>query len=167
MLDKTYINENCGMSIKHPSDWKVEEKTSDNPTSTINYIVELQPNNDEGFNNVVGIELNDISQYLDKTLESIKMSEENNITMGGNGTIEISETTSVAGHNAQKIVYTTLGINNDKFKKMEVDILAYNREYKITYDTTSPEHYQKYFSTVEKMISTFKISEPTFEEITC
>jgi hypothetical protein len=95
------------------------------------------------------------------------MSEENNITMGGNGTIAISETTSVAGHNAQKIVYTELGINNDRFKKMEVDILAYNREYKLTYDTTSSEHYQKYLSTVEKMISTFKISEPTFEEITC
>jgi len=167
MLDMTYINENCGVSIKYPSDWKVEEKTLDDATRTINYIVELQPNNDEGFNSVVGIELNDISHYLDKSLESITLNEERNITMGGMGVIETSETISIAGHNAQKIVYTESGVSNDRFKKMEIDILAFNREYKITYDTSSTELYQKYISTVEEMIETFDIAEPTFEEIAC
>jgi len=167
MLDMTYINENCGVSIKYPSDWKIEEKTLDDATRTINYIVELQPNNDEGFNSVVGIELNDISHYLDKSLESITLNEERNITMGGMGVIETSETISIAGHNAQKIVYTEPGVSNDRFKKMEIDILAFNREYKITCDISSTELYQKYISTVEEMIETFDIAEPTFEEIAC
>jgi len=136
-------------------------------TRTINYIVKLQPNNDEGFNNVVGIELNDISHYLDKSLESIKLNEERNIIMGGMRVIETSETISIAGRNAQKIVCTEPGVNNDKFKKMEIDILALNREYKITYDTSSTELYQKYIPTVEEMIETFDIAEPTFEEIAC
>jgi hypothetical protein len=101
MLDTTYINENCDVSIKYPSDWKIEEKTLDDATRTINYIVELQPNNDEGFNSVVRIELKDISYYLDKSLESITLNEERNITMGGMGVIETSETISIAAHNAQ------------------------------------------------------------------
>jgi hypothetical protein len=29
--------------------------------------------------------------------------------------------------------------NNDRFKKMEIDVLAFNREYKITFDTTSTD----------------------------
>jgi hypothetical protein len=36
MLDTTYINENCDVSIKYPSDWKIEEKTLDDATRTIN-----------------------------------------------------------------------------------------------------------------------------------
>jgi hypothetical protein len=38
---------------------------------------------------------------------------------------------------------------------MEIDILAFNREYKTTYDTSSTELYQNYISTIEEMIETF------------
>lgn len=55
---------------------------------------------------IVGIELDDISHLPDRTLESIKTSEENNITMRGKGITESSETISIAGYDAQKIVYT-------------------------------------------------------------
>ena len=116
---------------------------------------------------VVGIELDDISHLPDRSLDSIKTSEENNITIGGTGIIETSEVMSIAGYDAQKIVYTVPGENNDRLKKMDLDVLAYNREYKITFDTSSTELYQKYISTVEEMIRTFQISEPTFEEIAC
>ncbi len=87
--------------------------------------------------------------------------------MGGTDLIETSEPISVAGQDAQKIVYTVLGENNDRLKKMEIDVLAYNREYKITFDNSGTSFYQKYISTVEEMIRTFKINEPTFEEIAC
>ncbi len=167
VLDKAYINENCGVSIDYPSDWRLEEKTLDDATRPVNYIVEFQPNKDEGSTSIVGIELDDISHLSDRSLESIRTSEEHNITMGGIGIIESSETISVAGHDAQKIVYTVPGENNDKFKKMEIDVLAFNREYKITFDTTSTDLYQKYIQTVEDMIMTFEINEPTFEEIAC
>ena len=167
LLDKSYVNENCGVSINYPSDWKLEEKIQNDATLPVNYIVEFQPNNEEDSMTIVGIELDDISHLPDRTLESIKTSEENNITMGGTGIIETSETISIAGYDAHKIVYTVLGENNDRLKKMEIDVLAYNREYKITFDTSGTSLYQKYISTVEEMISTFKINEPTFEEIAC
>lgn len=167
LLDKSYVNENCGISINYPSDWKLEEKIKNDARLPVNYIVEFQPNNEEDSMTIVGIELDDISHLPDRTLESIKTNEENNITMGGTGIIETSETISIAGYDAQKIVYTVLGENNDRLKKMEIDVLAYNREYKITFDTSGTSLYQKYISTVEEMIRTFKINEPTFEEIAC
>ncbi|RPI82168.1 MAG: hypothetical protein EHM34_07340 [Nitrosopumilales archaeon] len=167
LLDKSYVNENCGVSINYPSDWTLEEKIQNDAKLPVNYIVEFQPNNEEDSMTIVGIELDDISHLPDRTLESIKTSEENNITMGGTGIIETSETISIAGYDAQKIVYTVTGENNDRLKKMEIDVLAYNREYKITFDTSGTSLYQKYISTVEEMIRTFKINEPTFEEIAC
>ena len=167
LLDKSYVNENCGVSINYPSDWKLEEIIQNDATLPVNNIVEFQPNNQEDSMTIVGIELHDISHLPDRTLESIKTSEENNITMGGTGIIETSETISIAGYDAQKIVYTVLGENNDRLKKMQIDVLAYNREYKITFDTSGTSLYQKYISTVEEMIRTFKINEPTFEEIAC
>lgn len=167
LLDKSYVNENCGISINYPSDWKLEEKIQNDAKLPVNYIVEFQPNNEEDSMTIVGIELDDISHLPDRTLESIKTNEENNITMGGTGIIETSETISIAGYDAQKIVYTVLGENNDRLKKMEIDVLAYNREYKITFDAGGSSLYQKYISTVEEMIRTFKINEPTFEEIAC
>ena len=167
LLDKSHINENCGVSINYPSDWKLEEKIQNDTTLPVNYIVEFQPNNQEDSMTVVRIELDDISHLPDRSLESIKTSEENNITIGGTGIIETSEVVSIAGYGAQKIVYTVPGENNDRLKKMALDVLAYNREYKITFDTSSTELYQKYISTVEEMIRTFQINEPTFEEIAC
>ena len=166
LVDKSYVNENCGVSINYPSDWKLEEKIQNDATLPVNYVVEFQPNNEDSMT-IVGIELDDISHLPDRTLESIKTSEENNITMGGTGIIETSETISIAGYDAQKIVYTVLAENNDRLKKMKIDVLAYNREYKITFDTSGTSLYQKYISTVEEMIRTFKINEPTFEEIAC
>jgi hypothetical protein len=166
-LEKSYVNENCGISINYPSDWKLEEKIQNDATRPVNYIVQFQPNNEKDSITIVGIELNDISHLPERTLESIKTNEENNITMGGIGIIETSEAISVAGNDAQKIVYTVPGENNDRLKKMNIDVLAYNREYKITYDVSSIELYQKYISTVEEMIRTFQINEPTFEEIAC
>ena len=62
------------------------------------------------------------------------------------------------------------GDNSDRFKKIEIDVLGFNRAYKITFDTTSTNLYQKYIQTVEemiKMIKTLEIDEPTFEEIAC
>lgn len=166
-LEKSYVNENCGLSINYPSDWKLEEKIQNDATQPVNYIVQFQPNNEEDSITIVGIELDDISHLPERTLENIKTNEENNITMGGIGIIESSEAMSVAGNDAQKIVYNVPGENNDRLKKMDIDVLAYNREYKITYDTSSVELYEKYISTVEEMIRTFQINEPTFEEIAC
>ena len=164
---KKYINESCDISINYPSEWKLEEKRDDDATRPVNYIVEFQPNNGDGGKSVVGIELDDISHLPDRSIESMKMNEETIITGQRTGTIETSQTINVAGHEAQKIVYTEPGINDEILKKMQVDVLAFNREYKITFDTANAELFQKYISTVEEMVKTFEISEPTYEEISC
>ncbi len=165
--DKSYVSENCGISINYPSDWKFDDKIQDDATQSMNHIVEFRPNDEGDSLNMVGIELHDISHLPDRSLESIKANEENNITMTGKGIIETSEAIPVAGNEAQKIVYTIPGENNERIKKLEVDVLAYNRKYKIIFDSSSVELYKKYITTVEDMIRTFEINQPTFEEIAC
>lgn len=163
-LDNSYVNAKCGLSIQYPSNWKFEEKTWDDPAKVINYIVEFEPDTLDGFNSVIGVEINEISWPTEKSIEGIKDFEEDYIRTGG--IIESSETTTVAGFPAQKIVYIEHG-DDITFKKMEVDILAFDREYKVTYDTSGEEFFDKNLSTIEKMINTLKISDPTFEGIIC
>ena len=163
-LENKYDNQKCGIVVQFPSDWKSEE-IQDSP-GVINYIVEIQPNNEEGFNNVVGIELNDISSLQDKSFEGIKGFEEESLSLdeeSGLVKIESSEAIQIAGLPAQRIVYNEL-ISGDK--KMDVFTVAFDREYKMTYDTTSG-YYEKYITTFEEMIKTFKITQPSFQGIIC
>lgn len=71
---------------------------------------------------------------------------------------------------AQKIVYTE-GLagtpEDERFKKIAVAIVAFDREYKIIYDATDASYYDKHISDFEAMLPTFKISEPTFEGTDC
>ncbi len=75
--------------------------------------------------------------------------------------------TSVDGHPAQKIVYTEPGIDNDRFKKIEVHIVAFGKDYVLIYDTTNSNYFDLYLSVFESMIKSFKISRPKFDGITC
>lgn len=162
-LTKEYANQKCNISINYPSDWKFEE-TEDDPSGVLNFIVELQPNKEEGFNNVVGIELNDISSLSDRSFEAIRDFEEQTLSdLSEIVKVETSESTQIADYPAQKIVYNEL-IAGDK--KMEIFTVAFDREYKITYDATS-SYYDKYLPTLEEMIKTFKIDQPSFEGIVC
>jgi hypothetical protein len=170
-LPKSYVSQNCNISIDYPPNWKFEESTFDDRGAIINYIVELQPNNDEGFNNVVGIELDDLSGLSDRSFQGIKDYEEEALsTVGDLSKILTSETVQVGGYPAQKIVYTE-GLagtpENERFKKMAVAIVAFDREYKITYDATDAVYYDKYISDFEAMLKTFKITQPNFEGIVC
>jgi hypothetical protein len=115
----------------------------------------------------VSIELEDISKLSDNSFQGVRQFDEDYITMGGFGTIISSVTSKVGGFPAQKIVYTEPGIGNDKFKKMEVNIMAYGKEYKVIYDTTNDKYYKKYPSTFQKMLNTFVVSQLNFEGVNC
>ena len=168
-LEKTYTNQKCGISIQYPSDWKIDENLLEyKPEDIINFIVELQPDNNEGFKNIVAIELDDISTstYPDKSFASVKDYEEWSISDDEKENfvkVEKSESTQLAGYPAEKIVWNELKYEG---KKMVIFTVAFDREYKITYDATS-EYYDKYLSTVDKMIQNFTINQPTFEGINC
>lgn len=163
-LTNTYDNQNCGLSIQYPSDWQNED-IQDSPGVT-NYVTEFQPANEEGFNNVVGIEINDISTLSDKSFEGIKDFEVESLSLdedAGLVKIETSESTQLAGYPSQKTVYSET-VSGDK--KMDIFTVAFDREYRLTYDANSG-YYDKFLTTFEEMIKTFKITQPTFQGIIC
>ena len=42
-LEKTYTNQNCGISIQYPSDWKIDENLMEyKPGDVINYIDDFE-----------------------------------------------------------------------------------------------------------------------------
>ena len=106
-LDKTYSSFECGVSIKYPSNWVIEE-IKDDEVGVLNSIVDIQPNNENGFRNVVNIELDDISSLSARSFQDIKEFEEESLsTLGDLAKIISSETAQVGGgFTAQKIVYT-------------------------------------------------------------
>jgi hypothetical protein len=168
-LDQTYSSTECGLSIQYPSNWKIEEVNDE--VGVINYIVEMQPDTDEGFRNVVRIELDDISTLPDKSFQGVKEFEEESLsTLGDLSKIITSQTAHVDGNTVQKIVYTEGSEGtpeNDRFKKMKVIIAAFDKEYVITYDARNADYYDKYISTFEQMLKTFKISQSKFDGINC
>lgn len=166
-LDAKYTNTQCGISIQHPSSWKSGEDNDDSTTVT-NFIVEIQPGAVDGFRSPVYIELNDISG-LSNNFAGIKDFEDERLTTeGGLSRIIASEPTQVSGYPAQKIVYTEEGTpDSSGFKRMKVLLVAFDREYVITYDASNSDYYDDYISAFEDMLKTFQISEPKFDGVNC
>jgi hypothetical protein len=166
-LDAKYANTQCGISIQYPSSWKSGEDNDDSTTVT-NFIVEIQPGTVDGFRSPVYIELNDISG-LSNSFVGIKDFEEQRLTTeGGLSRIIASERTQVSGYPAQKIVYTEEGTpDSSGFKRMKVLLVAFDREYVITYDASNSAYYDDYISAFEDMLKTFQISEPKFDGVNC
>jgi hypothetical protein len=166
-LDAKYANTQCGISIQYPSSWKSGEDNDDSTTVT-NFIVEIQPGTVDGFRSPVYIELNDISG-LSNSFVGIKDFEEQRLTTeGGLSRIIASERTQVSGYPAQKIVYTEEGTpDSSGFKRMKVLLVAFDREYVITYDASNSDYYDDYISAFEDMLKTFQISEPKFDGVNC
>jgi hypothetical protein len=166
-LDAKYANTQCGISIQYPSSWKSGEDNDDSTTVT-NFIVEIQPGTVDGFRSPVYIELNDISG-LSNSFVGIKDFEEQRLTTeGGLSRIIASERTQVSGYPAQKIVYTEEGTpDSSGLKRMKVLLVAFDREYVITYDASNSDYYDDYISAFEDMLKTFQISEPKFDGVNC
>ena len=163
-LDKTYTNQKCGIFLQYPSDWKINEDLLEYKTGdVIHFIVELQPDKEVLFNNVVGIELD---YTRDNSFEGLKDFEEwskSEDEKAHSVKVEKIEPTQIAGYPAEKIIYHNVGLED---KIMDVLTFAFDREYKITYES-DPENFDKYLTTVEKMLQTFTITQPTFEGINC
>lgn len=127
-LTNSYNNQKCNISMNYPSDWRFEEIDYDTG-NVLNFIVELEPNNEEGFNNVVGVELLDISSLSDRSFEGIKDFEEQTLSdLSEIVKTETSEPTQIAGYPAQKIVQSEL-VSGDK--KMEVFTVAFDKNIKL------------------------------------
>ena len=170
---QTYTNEKCGISINYPNDWKAENV--DYKIEGIRPIVNIFPALDDT-DNQVSIDLWDISDYRQKTIEyvseikrgSVEMGEE----LGEEVTIMQDEVLEIGGFPTQKLVYIigTPGeyeFQEEKAWTMELNILAYDRVYQINLQTENQENFDKYSPIVEQIQNTFKISKPNFERINC
>ena len=174
VLDKTYSNTECGISFQYPSNWKIEEITWDeekgpNQLEVINLIVELEPDVPKGFNNVVSVELDDISGLPDTSFDAIRNYEHETLRSINQAQGLSTMTTMISGFPAEKMVFNEElpGMKeSEKFKTMKTIIVAYDKEYVILYDSFNA-YYDKYISTVEKILRTFKISTPNYEGIRC
>jgi hypothetical protein len=176
VLDKTYSNKECGISFQYPSNWKIEEITWDeekiwNETvpKVINFIVELEPNVPKGFNNVVSVELDDISGLSDSSFDGVRNYEHDTLANVNEAQDVSTMTTQISGFPAEKMVYNEElpGMKEtEKFKTMKTIIIAYDKEYVILYDSSNA-YYDKYIATFDKMLRTFKISTPNYEGIEC
>jgi adenylate kinase family enzyme len=174
VLDKTYSNKECGISFQYPSNWKLEEVTwdeekgPDQPEVT-NFIVELEPDVDKGYNNVLSVELDDISVLPDSSFDAIRNYEHDTLRSVNQAQGLSTMTTQISGFPAEKMVFNEElpGMKeSEKFKTMKTIIVAYDKEYVILYDSFNA-YYDKYISTVEKILRTFKISTPNYEGIRC
>lgn len=85
----------------------------------------------------------DISYLPDRSFESIKTREEIILLWKGQVLLKHLKPFPLDVMMLKKQC-TLQGKNNDRFKKMEIDVLAFNREYKITFDTASTDLYQIY-----------------------
>jgi hypothetical protein len=174
VLDKTYSNKECGISFQYPSTWRLEEVTwdeekgPDQPEAT-NFIVELEPDVDKGYNNVLSVELDDISVLPDSSFDAIRNYEHDTLRSINQAQGLSTMTTQNSGFPAEKMIYNEElpGMKeSEKFKTMKTIVVAYEKEYVILYDSFNA-YYDKYISTVEKILRTFKILTPNYEGIRC
>ena len=124
-----YTNEKCGVSIQYPEEWQVEN--DDYKTEGLRSFVTISPDSD----NQVSIDLWDISDYGEKTIEYVseifRPLEEDTES----GVIQ-DDILEIGGFPAQKLAYFE-GITGkyefqeDKSHIMEINILAYDRLYQI------------------------------------
>ena len=160
-----YTNEKCGISMNYPKDWKAEDV--DYKIEGMRPIVDFSPDSD----NQVSIDLWDISDYGEKTIEYISeifrpLEEDTESGVIQDNILE------VGGFPAQKLAYFE-GITGkyefqeDKSHIMEINILAYDRLYQIKLEAENQDKFDKYTPFVEEIANSIKISKPTFEGINC
>jgi len=163
-----YTNEKCGIALNYPKDWKVENQ--DYIVETLKPIVDLAPDLDDIYN-TVSINLWDISDYREKTIEYVseifRPLEEDTES----GVIQ-DDILEVGGFPAQKLAYFEgmpgkYEFQEDKIHIMEINILAYDRIYQIKLEAENQDKFDKYTPFVEEIANSIKISKPNFEGINC
>jgi hypothetical protein len=165
VLTNTYLDNNCGVSIRYPDDWEALKLTSN--SKSVTSVINLQPNNDDGSR--IEVELSDISNLFDRSFATITSAERDYIVQYV-GKIAFYSITQINGHPAQLMVYTeeVPGVAASHWsKKTEVSIVAFDREYKIYFDNDDAVKFEKYEPIFKQMVYTFKIYEPKFDGINC
>ena len=163
-----YTNEKCGVSIQYNEEWGVEN--DDYKSEGLRSFATISPDPDDIFNQIY-LEIWDISNYSEKTIEYLseifRPFEEDTES----GVIQ-DDILEVGGFPAQKLAYFE-GIpgkyefQEDKSHIIEINILAYDRLYKIKLEAENQDKFDKYAPFIEEIANSIKISKPNFEGINC
>jgi hypothetical protein len=146
----SYINSPFGISIQYPSNW-LSLDLSGNSSSYL--IVVFKPLSGAPSS------LNIISQIKDSqnlTFNELVNSNINNLRQSGR-TLNLTTSTpsSLSGHPAYKMVYTTTS-QGIRMEAMQILSLVGNRSYSVTY-VAPLANYATYLPTVQTMIKTINI----------
>jgi hypothetical protein len=159
-----YSNEKCGVSIQHPEDWEVEN--NDYKAEKLRSVVDIYPD-PENYLNEISINIWDISDYKEKTIEYVSEIFEPFFDEGGFESDVIQDNIiQIGGFPAQKLAYSE-EFEGSKTYFMDVNILAYDKVYQIELETDDQEKFDKYTPFVEEIANSIKISKPNFEGINC
>ncbi|HEY9385706.1 MAG TPA: PsbP-related protein [Nitrososphaeraceae archaeon] len=164
LLDQTYTNTQCGITIMYPSDWVKEElnqKFGEGGLAPLTSLANFEPNSPEDYKSTVKAEAWDISKYSDKSIEGIADVDKETILSGEYaGSIEQAERTTVNGHHAYSIVYTQpIPDSEEIWKIMATYIVSGDMQYTILFTTTDNETFDKYISVVDSMVNSIKLDE--------
>jgi hypothetical protein len=165
LLDQTYTNTQCGITIMYPSDWVKEElnqKFGEGGLAPLTGLANFEPDSPEGYKSTVETEAWDISKYSDKSIEGIADGEKETILSGDEsaGSIEQTERITVNGHPAYRIVYTQpIPDSEEIWKIMATYIVSGDMQYTILFTATDNETFDKYISVVDSMVNSIKLDE--------
>jgi PsbP-like protein len=165
LLDQTYTNTQCGITIMYPSDWVKEElnqKFGEGGLAPLTSLANFEPDSPEGYKSTVEAEAWDISKYPDKSIEGIADGEKETILSGDEsaGSIEQAERTTVNGRHAYSIVYTQpIPDSEEIWKIMATYIVSGDMQYTILFTATDNETFDKYISVVDSMVNSIKLDE--------
>ena len=167
-LEKTYVNEKCGVSINYPQDWKVEPSdfVFEDKSKTL---ADINTQNGDIYTLDIAIENMGLAK---KSMGEISEFMHDYVTMSPESEILSSGITEINGFPAYKITYVEglpgeYEFQKDKSHTMEVYIIAHDREYKLTFAQSNKVEFDKYAPIVEQMVKTIKITQPNFEGINC
>jgi hypothetical protein len=158
-----YTNEQCGVSIQYPEDWKVEN--DDYKGEGLRSFVTISPDSDDVLTDF-SIRIWDISDYREKTIEYVSQIFTPESTEEIKNDVIQSNIIEVGGFPAQKLAYS------EEFQgyitySMGINILAYDKVYQIYLEAEDQDIFDKYVPLVDEIANSIKILKPNFEGINC
>ena len=160
----TYTNTNLGFTIKHPTDWAVNDRN--NNTVNGHKVVSFTSPDRIG---IVFVQIQNATQYEIAVYNMNDSAKTNTIRTHltpGEEIIELDVTHYLlSGHPAIRIIETRSfgGLAQPASSKpydakgMIYNIVLGEKFYKVAYMITPPERFQNYLQTAQSMIDTFKI----------
>jgi eukaryotic-like serine/threonine-protein kinase len=158
---KLYENITYGIKIEYPSNWTIEEEGDEDSDNVIDVVSFFAPvrNNSETVTPSLYITIDNpplnlienLNEYLRTTINDYNDSQDFQVIESN------TNSSTLGGYPAYKLVYTDVDEDNINYKDMEIGTIIGDKVYLVTYDAAE-EEYSVYLPTVQKMIDSLKIT---------